>query len=223
MDDVNGRRGMLARVIRHAAKLRGDWRVGQGRKETGPQRNRAANYLLATRRTGCRMTANDLTAPLGQGPRKRRRAVNIPAAQIIAVVLGLFLGLFVLWAVVGREPSGGEPVAVAPADLRIAKKAPELVSVPQATAPMDSADRAAAGIVSPSPQTKTTNAVTVTIVDGKTGAKREVVVAAPARPATAPDEAQLGQNSLETTGSVAAPKPSNEPNRPGRGSSLRSP
>ncbi len=144
------------------------------------------------------MTANDLTAPLGQGPRKRRRAVNIPAAQIIAVALGLFLG-------------------------RIAKKAPELVSVPQATAPMDSADRAAAGIVSPSPQTKTTNAVTVTIVDGKTGAKREVVVAAPARPATAPDEAQLGQNSLETTGSVAAPKPSNEPNRPGRGSSLRSP
>jgi len=70
---------------------------------------------------------------------------------------------------------------------------------------MDSADRAAAGIVSPSPQTKTTNAVTVTIVDGKTGAKREVVVAAPARPATAPDEAQLGQNSLETTGPAPSP------------------
>jgi len=37
MDDVKGRRGMLAGVIRHAAKLRGDWRVGQGRKQTGPQ------------------------------------------------------------------------------------------------------------------------------------------------------------------------------------------
>jgi hypothetical protein len=170
------------------------------------------------------MTANDLTEPLGQGPRKRRRAINIPAAQIIAVALGLFLGLFVLWAVVGRDPSGGEPVAVAPADLRIAKKAPELVSVPQAAAPVDSADRVAAGIVSPAPQTKTSNAVTVTIVDGKTGAKREVVVTAPARPATTPDEARLDQNSLETTGSVAAPKPGNEPNRPGpgHGSSSRS-
>jgi hypothetical protein len=76
------------------------------------------------------MTTNDLTAPLGQGPRNRRRTVNIPAAQIIAVALGLFLGLFVLWAVVGRDPSGGEPIAVAPADLRIAKKAPELCVSP---------------------------------------------------------------------------------------------
>jgi uncharacterized protein len=169
------------------------------------------------------MTANDLIEPLGQGPRKRRGAVNIAAVQIIAVALGLFLGLFVLWAVVGRDPSGGEPVAVAPADLRIAKKAPELVSVPQAAAPTDSGDRAAAGIVSPAPPTKTTNAVTVTIVDGKTGAKREVVVVAPVPPATAPDEARLDQNSLATTGSVAAPKPANEPKRPapGRGSSLR--
>ena len=171
------------------------------------------------------MITNDLTAPLGQGPRNGRGAVNIPAAQIIAVALGLFLGLFVLWAVVGRDPSGGEPVAVAPADLRIAKKAPELVSVPQAAAPTDSADPAAAGIVSPAPPTKTTNAVTVTIVDGKTGAKREVVVVAPVRPATAPDEARLDQNSPATTGSVAAPKPGNEPKRsgPGRGSSLHSP
>jgi hypothetical protein len=66
--------------------------------------------------------------------------------------------------------------------------------------------------------------VTVTIVDGKTGAKREVVVAAPAAP-LALDGARLDQNSLETTGTVAAPKPSNEPNRPGlgRGSSFRSP
>jgi hypothetical protein len=170
------------------------------------------------------MTTNDLTAPLGQGPRNRRLAVNVPAAQIIAVALGLFLGLFVLWAVVGRDPSGGEPVAVAPADLRIAKKAPELVSVPQAAAPTDSADQAAAGLVSPAPQTKTTNAVTVTIVDGKTGSKREVVVVAPVRSAIAPDEARLDQNSLVTTGSVAAPKPGNEPKRPGpgRGSSLRS-
>jgi hypothetical protein len=171
------------------------------------------------------MTANDLTEPLGQGPRKRRGAVNIAAVQIIAVALGLFLGLFVLWAVVGRDPSGGEPVAVAPADLRIAKKGPELVSVPQAAARVDSADRAAPAIVSPAPQTKTTNAVTVTIIDGRTGAKREVVVTAPTTRAPTPDGARLDQNSLETTGTIAAPKPSNEPNRAGlgRGSSSRSP
>jgi hypothetical protein len=37
MDDVKGWRDMLARVIRDAAKLRSNWRVGQARKETGPQ------------------------------------------------------------------------------------------------------------------------------------------------------------------------------------------
>jgi hypothetical protein len=216
-------------------KLRSDWRVGQDgnerRKETGSQRNRVAKKpgrkLSALRLdgTGCRMIANDLTAPLGQGPRKHRRAVNIAAAQIIVVALGLFLGLFVLWAVIGRDPSGGEPVAVAPTDLRVAKNAPEVVPVPQAAAPTDSTDRAAAAIVSPAPQTKTTNAVTVTIIDGKTGAKREVVVTAPGRSTTSPDEVRLDQNSLEATGSVAAPKPRNEPNRPNRshGPSLRSP
>jgi hypothetical protein len=37
MDEVKGRRDMLARVIRHAAKFRSNWRVWQGRKEIGPQ------------------------------------------------------------------------------------------------------------------------------------------------------------------------------------------
>jgi hypothetical protein len=37
MGDVKGRHDMLARVIRHAAKLRSNWRVGQARKETKRQ------------------------------------------------------------------------------------------------------------------------------------------------------------------------------------------
>ncbi len=68
------------------------------------------------------MTMNDLTAPLGQGPKRHQRAPVMPVATSIAVALGLFLGAFVLWAVVAEDRSGGEPVAVAPADLHIAKK-----------------------------------------------------------------------------------------------------
>jgi hypothetical protein len=44
------------------------------------------------------MTMNDLTAPLGQNPRRHRRAIAVPA-EIIAMALGLFFGAFVLWAV----------------------------------------------------------------------------------------------------------------------------
>jgi hypothetical protein len=73
---------------------------------------------------------NDLTAPLGQDPRRHRPALEISAAKIIAVALSLFFGAFVLWALTAEDRSGGEPIAVAPADLHIAKKAPEVIAVP---------------------------------------------------------------------------------------------
>jgi hypothetical protein len=134
------------------------------------------------------MTMNDLTAPLGQHPRSHQRAITVPVAKIIAVALGLFFGAFVLWAVTAEDRSGGEPMAVAPADLRIAKKGPEVIAVPQAAveaaapqaaAPADEMPPATTATLPPS--AKSPN-VTVTIVDGKTGAKREVVVAAPPEP-----------------------------------------
>jgi len=37
------------------------------------------------------MTMNDLTAPLGQNPSRHRRAIEVSAAKIIAVALGLFV------------------------------------------------------------------------------------------------------------------------------------
>jgi hypothetical protein len=132
------------------------------------------------------MTINDLTAPLGQDSRRHRRALEVSAAKIIAVALGLFFGAFVLWAVTAEDRSGGEPIAVAPADLRIAKKAPEIIAVPQAAAPVDTTTTA----LPPAPA-KSPGTVTVTIVDGKTGAKREVVVAAPPQQTSADPTGQL--------------------------------
>ena|SRR5690349_6362141 len=152
------------------------------------------------------MTMNDLTAPLGQGPKRHRASVGIPMAKIVAIALGLFLGAFVLWAILAPDRLGGQPVAVAPADLRIAKKPPEVVAVPQAAAsqaavPIESADPAAPatpppGLV-PNPAVKSAPKVTVTIIDGKTGAKREVVVATPTEPA-----------SIDTTGQLPTKLPS---------------
>src|SRR5437763_3026331 len=84
------------------------------------------------------MTMNDLTAPLGQDPNKTQRAVAIPAAKSVA--LGLFFAAFVLWAIIAEDRFGGQPIAVAPADLQhIAKKAPAVIAVPQAAAPVDAA------------------------------------------------------------------------------------
>ena len=137
------------------------------------------------------MTMNDLTAPLGQGPKRHRATLGVAVARIAAVALGVFLGAFVLWAMIAPNHLGGQPVAVAPADLRMAKKPPEVIAVPQAAAPIESAEPAAPAAPSPAPAAKSPPRVTVTIIDGKTGAKREVVVATPAEPASIDTTGQL--------------------------------
>jgi hypothetical protein len=54
------------------------------------------------------MTADELSAPLGQMPRKQRRKFPIAVPNVIAGALALFLGTFVLWTIVGDDPFGGE-------------------------------------------------------------------------------------------------------------------
>ena len=139
------------------------------------------------------MTMNDLTAPLGQDPNRRRRALEITAAKIIAVALGLFFAAFVLWAIIAEDRLGGQPIAVVPADLQhIAKKTPPVIAVPQAAVdaaqPATTATLPAASAPAPA---KAPNTVTITIVDGKTGASREVVVAAPPQPDSGDTTGQL--------------------------------
>src|SRR5580692_1983039 len=128
------------------------------------------------------MTADDLSAPLGQQPKKRRRAITIPVPQILVGALALFLGVFVLWAVVADDPFGGEPMAIVPANLHLAAKTPDVSAAPQPVASSaipqqpDGAQVAAPASATPGPAPNTT---TVTIIDGKTGARQEVQVPAP--------------------------------------------
>ncbi len=156
------------------------------------------------------MSMNDLTAPLGRGPKRERRTITGPVAKIAAIALGLFLGAFVLWAVIARDRLGGEPVAVAPADLHIAKKPPPVIAVPQAAAAIDTAQPAAPAAPPPAPAAKSPAGVTVTIIDGKSGAKREVVVGAPPEPASPETTGQLPTN---LTSSLPAKLPAKLPSK----------
>ncbi len=52
--------------------------------------------------------------------------------QIVAGALALFLAVFVLWAVVADDPFGGEPMAVVPANLKIAAKTSDNSGAPTA-------------------------------------------------------------------------------------------
>jgi len=153
------------------------------------------------------MSADDLNAPLGQQLRKRRLSIPITTSQVMAGVLALFFGVFVVWAVVGNNPFGGEPIVVVPINLHPGPPAkaaegqapPKVVAVspdPAASAP------AAPGQTAAAPQAATK---TITIIDGKTGERQEVVIPAPAGDA-APDAGPLDQKFLEMSAHGAIPK-----------------
>jgi hypothetical protein len=148
------------------------------------------------------MSMNDLTAPLRQRSKRHGHAGSVSLVKIVAISLGLFLGAFVLWAVMAPDRSGDKPMAVAPTDLRIAKEPPKVVAVPQPAAAVDATEPTATAAPPPAPPVKSPAGVTVTIIDGKTGAKREVVVAAPPLPASAAERARSDQNGAETTGQL---------------------
>ena len=61
-------------------------------------------------------TADDLSTPLGQETIRRKRRYRLPftGTQALAVLLGLFLVVFVGFAVFNDDPFGGEPTAPRP-------------------------------------------------------------------------------------------------------------
>src|SRR5580658_4813864 len=154
------------------------------------------------------MMADDLNAPLGQQLRKRRLSIPITTSQVMAAVLTLFLGVFVVWAVVVNNPFGGEPIVVVPINLHpgpAAKAAdgqapPKVVAVnPDAAA---TAQPAPGQTAAPPAATKT-----VTIIDGTTGERKEVELPAAANDAAAaPDAGPLDQKFLEMSAHGAIPK-----------------
>lgn len=127
------------------------------------------------------MTADDLSAPLGQQPLKRRRKFPVPMPHVIATALAIFLGVFVLWALLGDDPFGGEPTVAVPIDLyaATAKKKPEVTTAPDAAAAAQGPVRYDGPAAASAPSQPTAGKTkTVTIIDGKTGARQDVVIPA---------------------------------------------
>jgi polysaccharide deacetylase 2 family uncharacterized protein YibQ len=114
------------------------------------------------------VTADDLSTPLGQNsPRKRRLRLPITGTQAIVAVLGLVLTTFLGFAIFNDNPLGGEPVA------RVALH-------PGAVPPAEKS-AGASGEAKPAmeaaKQPPVAGQKTVTIIDGSSGARHDVVVA----------------------------------------------
>jgi polysaccharide deacetylase 2 family uncharacterized protein YibQ len=127
-------------------------------------------------------TADDLSAPLGQDKPRRKRRLRLPftVLQLLAVLLGLFLVTFAGFAIFNKDPLGGEPMT------RIAIREPKVTD--KATDKATDEKPAASGHDQEARQDnkhETKDAPkqageqkTVTMIDGSTGARHDVVIGA---------------------------------------------
>ncbi|MBR0737412.1 divergent polysaccharide deacetylase family protein [Bradyrhizobium liaoningense] len=118
-------------------------------------------------------TADDLSAPLGQDKPRRKRRLRLPftAMQLLAVLLGLFLVTFAGFAIFNKDPLGGEPmtrIAInatdKPADQKPAAAGHGSESKPEGKHETKDAPKQAG------------EQKTVTMIDGSTGARHDVVI-----------------------------------------------
>ncbi len=114
-------------------------------------------------------TADDLSTPLGKKTVRRKRRYRLPftGIQALAVLLGLFLATFVGFAVFNDNPLGGEPIAH--------------IAIRQSTPPAEKTaavaqDADGHGARSAAKQPAAGEQKTVTIIDGSSGARRDVVI-----------------------------------------------
>jgi uncharacterized protein len=113
-------------------------------------------------------TADDLSTPLGQETVRRKRRFRLPftGIQALAVGLGLFLVTFVGFAIFNDNPFGGEPIA------RVALRQATPAGEP-AMAPPGAPEH---GAKSAAKQAASGEQRTVTIIDGSSGARQDVVI-----------------------------------------------
>ena len=174
------------------------------------------------------MTADDLSAPLGRETKRRgglSTAIIASLPRALLVALATFVGVFVLWAVIADNPYGGEPTAVVTVT-PYAATTPRVVGGPAARERPGASDPAAPGPalrdVAPEASTtltappaadssaKAANAKTITIIDGKTGARQEVEIpGGPPEPAPEMPSA-LNAPSLPNGPAAAAEAPPND-------------
>ena len=141
------------------------------------------------------MTADDLNAPLGQGkPRKQRRTFPHAIPYALIGLLGAFMVVLAGWAMIADDPFGGEPAAVAVVDATGAQaggtaRKPDEITIVRPPAPGSAAVAGrpdGAPAEAPAPPL---GAKTVTIIDGSSGKREQVVIPGTREPGAADDKA----------------------------------
>jgi uncharacterized protein len=143
------------------------------------------------------MADDDLSAPLGQRAKKKRRfALPVTVPQLIAGALTLFLSAVAGWTLLVDDPFGGEPMVVVSMAGREAAQPQKATEAPTAQKKPGAAiiPTALADADKPAP-----GARTVTIIDGSTGKRQDVQVGGPGDSKTVRPNAGIDPKLLETS------------------------
>lgn len=120
------------------------------------------------------MTMDEFSAPLGQHTRPRNRGLRISASRVAIGAGALAAVLATAWAITTDSPLRGRPDAIASAPEVTAANAPVTASgVEQSARQRNNPSDAAPEALAPPPATAMR---TVTIIDGMTGKRREIVI-----------------------------------------------
>ena len=119
-------------------------------------------------------TADDLSAPLGQDKPRRKRRLRLPftGIQALAVLLGLFLVTFAGFAIFHKDPLGGEPMT------RVAIREQK----PTEDKPATAAPETSGHEIKTAPKQAAPGEKTVTIIDGSSGSRQDVVIGSGGEP-----------------------------------------
>ncbi|MGY3486349.1 hypothetical protein ACVW1C_004232 [Bradyrhizobium sp. USDA 4011] len=138
--------------------------------------------------------ADELSTPLGQNTVGRTRRVRLPftAMQALAVLLGLVLVGFAGVALFNDNPLGGEPIA------RITLRNPPPAAADDKHAPAEPVVKSATKAPAAAGDAKN-DARTVTIIDGSSGKRQDVVIGAgdPAEKTTDGDAPPLAMTGID--------------------------
>ncbi len=141
------------------------------------------------------MAPDDLNAPLGQNKPKPRNGIGAP--QILAAVLAMSGAVVAGWAALVKDPLGGEPAAI------VSAKPPPDQAGQRHDGAAAQPEQPRAPAVAEKPAVPP-GAKTITIIDGSSGNRQEVIV--PGKPEKRSSLAPADQNLLEPTQFGLIPK-----------------
>jgi uncharacterized protein len=150
-------------------------------------------------REGRTVAEDDLSAPLGQGKREKRRW-TMPAVlpRAVAGLLALSIVVFLGWTLLNDAPFGGEPIATVPANLYAdgaGSNPPKLGNArPSAASDAEHVDRADGPATAPRPE-PTPDSNVITIIDGTSGKRQDVVIPRQSDDQSTPLEQRLAEPS----------------------------